>query len=244
MGADQKSWRSEVHEDYEEAVKAYRDAVLSFPTEDESTGEVRYELWARNLDDIERHVGVPFSAFPAFIGESMRPPRLPLLSNQASPADLLRAVLELLHERRNRYLLQRDLDRADAGDQEASDRIFDTLRDYQELRRGKLPGRVLGKPDHWILLRIGLRMGLGELTAEELARCFDDLCPCGTDAHSADALKRLRTDMIRELGPIEPYQSAYDGLLIELAANEQAQAGVDSPDCPEPDLNPKSPVEN
>jgi hypothetical protein len=44
---------------------------------------------------------------------------------------------------------------------------------------------------HSDLLELGLHLGLSELSAEELADCFEAVCPCGKE-HTADALKKQR----------------------------------------------------
>jgi len=51
---------------------------------------------------------------------------------------------------------------------------------------------------HSELIEIGLNLGLGKLTAEELADCFRCLCPCGK-AHDADALKKQRRRVEKQL---------------------------------------------
>lgn len=55
-----------------------------------------------------------------------------------------------------------------------------------------------GNPDHCELLELGLNLGLKALTAEELADCLDEVCPCG-ESHDADALKKLRTRLCERL---------------------------------------------
>jgi hypothetical protein len=52
-----------------------------------------------------------------------------------------------------------------------------------------MPFRV--DPDHLTLFEIGFDLGLNELSSEELADCFDAVCPCGR-SHDADSLKKQR----------------------------------------------------
>jgi hypothetical protein len=47
-------------------------------------------------------------------------------------------------------------------------------------------------------MELGLNLGLDSLTDEELADCFDEMCPCGKD-HDADALKKQRTRVRKQL---------------------------------------------
>jgi hypothetical protein len=48
------------------------------------------------------------------------------------------------------------------------------------------------------LLELGLHLGLKVLSAEELADCFDEACPCGK-THNADALKKQRARVLNDL---------------------------------------------
>jgi hypothetical protein len=48
------------------------------------------------------------------------------------------------------------------------------------------------------LLELGLHLGLKLLSAEELADCFDEVCPCGK-THNADALKKQRARVLKDL---------------------------------------------
>ena len=51
---------------------------------------------------------------------------------------------------------------------------------------------------HSDLIEIGLNLGLGELTQQELADCFNSLCPCGK-SHNFDALQRQRRRVEKQL---------------------------------------------
>jgi hypothetical protein len=55
-----------------------------------------------------------------------------------------------------------------------------------------------GNSDHCEILELGLNLGLNALTAEELADCFEEVCPCG-EPHDADALKKLRARVCKRL---------------------------------------------
>lgn len=128
-------------------MNAYRDAILNVTYEDASTGLVSFEVWARDLNRIAEHLALPLKIFPAFVAEGLKPRRT--TSNVATEEDQLRCLIELLHERRHRKPLQRDLVLSDAGDPNATDRIVGTLRDYQQLRRGKLPTVSSGRMTGW-----------------------------------------------------------------------------------------------
>jgi hypothetical protein len=55
--------------------------------------------------------------------------------------------------------------------------------------------------DHFCLLNGGLDLGFDSLSAEELADCFDALCPCGAP-HFPENLSKLRARILKEFPPI------------------------------------------
>jgi hypothetical protein len=97
----------------------------------------------------------------------------------------------------NRYgktfkqLLEEDRD----GVRQSSMRVVVVNRDYQLWRYGELdPEKMKFKPDreHQVMLLYGLNFGMESLSPEELADCFDELCPCGK-THFPDNLRKLRS---------------------------------------------------
>ena len=48
--------------------------------------------------------------------------------------------------------------------------------------------------DHFSVIIQGLDFGLDRLTAEELADCLSEICPCG-QRHSLEYLKKVRTSI-------------------------------------------------
>jgi hypothetical protein len=51
--------------------------------------------------------------------------------------------------------------------------------------------------DHYVIMAAGIGMGLEKLGKNELAACFDELCPCGLRYHSGESLRQLRSKMLR-----------------------------------------------
>ena len=100
--------------------------------------------------------------------------------------------LEHQHWRRHQRSLHCDVGARDADDLEAFARLNRTNSDYLQWRRGQPIKAFKIDPDHWTLLEMGCDLGLDELTSEELADCFDMLCPCGLEFHEGDALKKQR----------------------------------------------------
>lgn len=86
-----------------------------------------------------------------------------------------------------------------AGVRQSSKRILEVHREYQRWRYGERePGAMKFKVDreHQALILCGWDFGIGSLSPEELAGCFDDLCSCGK-AHDPENLRKFRTRMIR-----------------------------------------------
>jgi hypothetical protein len=74
--------------------------------------------------------------------------------------------------------------------------------DYYRLRSGK---RSLDNLQlrfnltHFQVIERGLAFGLKKLNQWELADCFDEVCPCGSQQHSAEYLGKLRTRITKAL---------------------------------------------
>ena len=99
--------------------------------------------------------------------------------------------LEHLHWRRHQEPLHQALARAQADDLDALGRVNRTNSDYLAWRRLQPVKPFKIDPNHWTLFEIGFDLGLNKLSSEELADCFDAVCPCGR-IHDADALKKQR----------------------------------------------------
>ena len=109
-----------------------------------------------------------------------------------SQRDMDQGFLELLYWKRCGEPLWIALQKAEGGDLDALRRVNRVGEDFERLRFGKGPIKAAkGDPDHSALLVLGLDVGLSVLSPEELADCFDVLCPCGK-VHDADVLKKQR----------------------------------------------------
>jgi hypothetical protein len=90
------------------------------------------------------------------------------------------------------------------GVRRSSVRVLTIRRDYQRWRYNELdPEKARFKlaHEHQVLLRYGLAFGIGELSPEELADCFDELCPCGK-IHFPENLRKLRTRVLAFLDAV------------------------------------------
>jgi len=107
--------------------------------------------------------------------------------------EMEQGFLELLYWRRFKEPLSVAWQEANHGDLDALQRIHRIEEDYARLRFGKGPIKeAKGNSEHALLFEIGLDLGLSILSPEELADCFETVCPCG-QFHDADALKKQRS---------------------------------------------------
>jgi hypothetical protein len=82
-----------------------------------------------------------------------------------------------------------------AGEFKAAKQLNKLGLEFDKWRFGKIdPNTVTFKTDvdHFGLVSLGLDLGMMSLTTEELADCFDQLCPCGK-SHDPENLRKLRT---------------------------------------------------
>lgn len=85
-----------------------------------------------------------------------------------------------------------------AGDLDAHKQIVRATDEFWQLQHGfrVLPFKV--HEIHSDLMELGFGLGLRKLSAEELADCFSQLCPCGKQ-HDADAMKKQRRRVHKQL---------------------------------------------
>ncbi len=102
-------------------------------------------------------------------------------------------IAEILHFERHKIPLKVDLQKRQVRDWNATQRVLRTHRDLEQLRCGKGPiQRFKGDIEHSNMFETLWGFGLERLTSEELADFFDTYCPCGSEAHDPDALKKQR----------------------------------------------------
>lgn len=191
------SWKEKVHPLFIEIAGANREFVKELlalgpkpPAEKAELLETRFRQKTEAIRT--RYVGAdytPTTSDPLDIilvseGPSSWPP---------SQRDMDQGFLELLYWKRFNEPLWIGLQKSESGDLKALRRINRVGEDYERLRFGKGPIKAAkGDPDHAALIEFGLDLGLSTLGPEELADCFDDICPCGK-VHDADALKKQRS---------------------------------------------------
>jgi hypothetical protein len=115
-----------------------------------------------------------------------------IFSNQAleSKSDA-QGIAEMIHWERHRIPLIQDLRKMAARNWGASQRVQRTFSDLEKLRCGEGPIQSF-KIDlqHWNIFDVLWGFGLERLTPTELADFFDKFCPCGSEAHDTDSLKK------------------------------------------------------
>jgi hypothetical protein len=197
MGRRTDSWKQKVHPLFIEGTAAYRDAVRTWqalgpqpPVERIAQIESRLE---KDLEAVRvRYSNAqytpttndPLNLILVDVGVTSWPP---------SQREMDQGFLELLYWKRFKEPLWIALQKANAGDLDALRRVNRVGEDFQKFKFGKGPVKAAkGDPDHGALLDLGLDLGLSALNPEELADCFDCVCPCGR-IHDADALKKQRS---------------------------------------------------
>lgn len=202
------SWREKVHPVFIEACGVYRHSVKQFlalgknPPADR-VQEINTQC-QHDLGEIEKRVsGQKYT--PA------GPDPLDSIFVDLQNASHNQGFMEQLHWQRYAEPLWIAVQKAEEGDLEAIDRVHRTQKDYTRaaFRLGGIKP-VKADLDHAGMFDVGLPLGLSTLTAEELADCFDEMCPCGK-AHDADALKKQRARRIKA------HQEARDWIAAERA---------------------------
>ena len=115
------------------------------------------------------------------------------------PVSDSQGIREYVHFHRHGEALHTTEKRDAQGDIKAWDKIARTERDVRILSFGK--GAIKPFQEdvvHRPLLQLVICYEREQLTAEELARCFDRYCACGNN-HETDALRKMRHRFVAEL---------------------------------------------
>jgi hypothetical protein len=189
------SWKDKVHPLFIEIAGVYRDFVQELLALGQPPAEKAAEVEARFRQKTEairtRYASTEYTPTTTdpldtilVSGDPASPP---------SQSEMDQGFLELLYWKRFNEPLWIALQKSENGDLEALHRVNRVAEDYERLRFGKGPIKAAkGDPDHAAMLEFGLDLGLSILGPEELADCFDAICPCGK-VHDADALKKQRS---------------------------------------------------
>jgi hypothetical protein len=182
MRRDRNSWRGKLHEAFFLGADAFKEAMRAM----EALGPDAPEKLRQEITDrMQRKVEEVSMRFP-----NLKSPTQGLLYSSSS--DVRLNDLEHLHWRRHLRPRHQDREAARADDLDAFNRMNRTHQDYVRWRRGQKVKDFRIDATHWTLLESGFDLGLENLTSEELADCFDAVCPCNNHPHDADALKKQR----------------------------------------------------
>jgi hypothetical protein len=109
-------------------------------------------------------------------------------------------VIEWLHFERHRVPLKVDMEKARQRDFDAFRRLLRTAEDITNLHceRPVKPFKV--DLEHSNMFEVLWGFGIENLTPEELADVFDWYCPCGTEGHDPDALRKQRERFKQAIG--------------------------------------------
>jgi len=88
-----------------------------------------------------------------------------------------------------------------AGDEKSSRQLLSVQKAYQDWRYGKLDiinTRFKLDSHHIQIMQAGLELGLRDLSPNELADCYDEVCNC-RESHDPENMNKLRTRVIKLL---------------------------------------------
>jgi hypothetical protein len=170
-----------VHDAFIRGAKAFKEANNAINAIGPAAPE---KLMQGILDHLERDLQEIWNRYP-----DLKSPTMGIF--YSTSRDIRVNDLEHLHWRRHGKTHHQDVEAARRDRLDALERLNRTSTDYVRRRRGKRVKNFKNDPTHWTLLESGIDLGLDELTSEELADCFDEVCPCRSP-HDADAMKKQR----------------------------------------------------
>jgi hypothetical protein len=102
-------------------------------------------------------------------------------------------VAEGLHFMRHGTVFEQDVRKYEARNGAAAQRILKSASEWEGLRcERKRPKPYKNDIEHFTMLYALWDFGIGELTPNTLAAFFDYYCPCSTDSHDPDAVRKQR----------------------------------------------------
>jgi len=195
MGNKHKSWRETVHPAFLEIAKFWGYSQRSLLTSRgngaaRKAQQLRIEVLRLRDGLLRRYPGLRLQSPSNHVQPS---------SGVPSQRQAAFAFLQWLCWRRTGQSPPVLLAEEKAGKREAHDNVQRVRDDFwRAMNAGEPLEPFKGNPDHCELLELGMNLGLRSLSAENLADCFDELCPCGK-SHDADALKHLRALVVKRL---------------------------------------------
>jgi hypothetical protein len=190
------SWKKKVHPAFLEVARIYRDSLrilCGSKSKDASRNSqaVRAQVSQAREELLEHYPELrPGSTWNHVAAASSR-----FLSKR----DIAAGTLEWLCWRRFGQPLSALIAEEKEGSLEAHKRVLRVIDEFWRLLHGQGPlAPFKGHSKHSELMELGLSLGLGTLTDDELADCFDEVCICGK-VHDPDALKKQRARVRKQL---------------------------------------------
>jgi hypothetical protein len=110
-------------------------------------------------------------------------------------------IADWIHFERHKIPLKQDLERRQNRDWKSTSRVLRTATDMEQLRCGKPIRPFKGNLEHQNMFDTFWGFGIERLSPEELADFFNQFCPCGSEGHDPDALKKHRARFKRSIQP-------------------------------------------
>jgi hypothetical protein len=108
-------------------------------------------------------------------------------------------IADWIHFDRHKIPLKNDLERRKNKDWDSASRVLRTETDMERLRCGKPIRPFKGHLEHQNVFENFWGFGIDKLSPEELADFFNQFCPCNSEGHDPDALKKHRARFKRSI---------------------------------------------
>ncbi|HET9285276.1 MAG TPA: hypothetical protein VFR24_25265 [Candidatus Angelobacter sp.] len=161
------------------------------PNAAERVAEIEQEMEERLLEIHRKYSGPTAPAPDTFAAQSIFRTE-PNMSDGDGVADWL-------HFERHKIPLKDDLVKRQQKEWNSTGRVLRTITDVERLRCGKRVLPFKGNLEHANMFENFWGFGLEKLSPDELADFFDWFCPCESEGHDGDALKKHRARFKRAI---------------------------------------------
>jgi len=191
---DPSSWKGKVHPAFVEIAELRRELVQAL----KSPISQRKEAVLRVLEATTERRSDLLRRYPDLTpGPSWGPVRTAGYKYPTQEEKQIR-VFEWLFFKRFRVPLTIALQKEREGDLKAHKQLVRARDEFWQAQRGLRLRPFKVDELHSDLIELGFGLRLSKLSAEELADCFNSVCPCGKE-HDADALKKQRARIQKQL---------------------------------------------
>jgi hypothetical protein len=211
LGFSREGWRPRVHPAFAGYWKSLKKNRALAKIKDQKESESKLQEWAREfsvasraldeaIDGIRTPVGLKIQSAilkrldiegPLFVPPSIPGQEATFYPGNPESSPIFRKLVFLKYAITFPELIyQIDIEK----NASAHRQLMAVHRDYWRLKSGLAfkDFKLKFSMDHFDIITHGADFGLSNLTPDELAECFDEICPCGLK-HSPEYLKKLRT---------------------------------------------------